>query len=89
MANAQVSFGGADCGEWVNGNDKNRTKNAWLLGYLSGINMAISKGTYDPLNKINSAPQIYLWMDNYCKANPLKTIREGGLDLYLELQKDK
>jgi hypothetical protein len=41
----------------------------------------------DPLDKINSAEQIFVWMDNYCRANPLKNVREGAQDLFIELQK--
>jgi hypothetical protein len=77
-------FGSHDCGTWVV--DSSRAK-SWLLGYLSGLNAATASAerNYDPLGKVTSAAQIYLWMDNYCKANPLDTVGDGALDLYLEL----
>lgn len=86
-ASAQAGFGGADCGEWVR--SPSDPKRHWLLGYMSGLSkMHFFNGKDDdPLDKINSAQQIFLWMDNYCKRNPLKNVRNGGDDLFLELMK--
>lgn len=83
----QTIFGDSDCGEWVSNKNGSR---AWLLGFLSGINsmQANVKYKYDPLGKLNSASQAFLWMDNYCKANPLMYVHEGALILYGELQKN-
>ncbi len=84
MAQATV-FGGADCGQWFN-TQKNPSARLWLTGYLSGLNAALAKGGVDPLNKLNSMEQAYLWMNNYCKENPLKGIQGGANVLYRELQ---
>ena len=83
MASAQaVTYIGAyDCGEWF----KRPVAKAWLLGYLSGMNQ-MAAGYSGPLDRIGSAEQAYLWMDNFCKANPLKTIRDGAIDLFTELK---
>lgn len=79
-------FGAYDCGQWFK---KQEVAKAWLLGYLSGMNgmVADDKLKYDPLGKLNSAEQAFLWMGNYCRQNPLKTVEDGGAQLYLELQK--
>lgn len=79
-------FGDYDCGEWFT---KRTVAKAWLLGYLSGIKTKwqMRKKRYDPLSNLNSADQAYLWIDNYCKANPLKQLSAAGQLLYLELQK--
>ena len=84
---AQAGFGGADCGEWIR--SPSEPKRHWLLGYVSGLSkMYYFNGRNDdPLDKINSAQQIFLWMDNYCKNNPLKSVRTGGDDLFIELMK--
>jgi hypothetical protein len=83
----QTLIGTYDCGRWFTAGAVAR---AWLLGYLSGLNLILgdAEKKYDPLAKIGSAQQIYLWMDNYCKANPLSKINEGAKDLYQELQKE-
>ena len=44
------------------------------------------KSSYDPLDGLSSAQQAFLWMDNYCRANPLKNVSDGASDLFLELQ---
>jgi len=76
------TFGGIDCGVWIQGKtDLDRT---WLLGYMTGLNMyAIG----NPLGKITSTQQIFLWMDNYCTKNPLSNPIQGGRELLNELKK--
>jgi hypothetical protein len=87
-AQSQTVFGMSDCGEWIN--QANNSRKGWLLGYMSGLNTLHDiEGLQpeSPLNKINSANQIFLWMDNYCKKNPLKTVADGGWVLFKELRK--
>lgn len=58
------------------------------MGYLTGLNMMwdARRGTPgNPLNQLGSSKQAFLWMDNYCKANPLNSVADGGMDLILEL----
>lgn len=83
---AQTTIGDRDCGQWIKGQSGTKT---WLVGFLTGMNMAFSQGNpnVDLLRKLRSAEQAYLWMDNYCRANPLKMVSEGAIDLFLELQK--
>lgn len=85
-ANAQqatvTSFGNYDCGEWFT---KRQPARIWLLGYLSGLAAGDSQAKVDVLDRLNSADQAYLWMDNYCKANPLKKVSNGAVQLYIEL----
>jgi hypothetical protein len=81
---AYTVIGKYDCGEWFT----KRPSKAWLLGFLSGMNSARAddKTGSDPLGKLGSGDQAFLWMDNYCKANPLKSIVDGGMELFIELQ---
>lgn len=53
----------------------------WLLGYLSGQNVAITSPKADPLMLRNLVDQVFSWLDRYCKANPSKRESEGGMDL--------
>jgi hypothetical protein len=83
-----ISFGVSDCAQWVAESKSNFALKTWLLGFITGIDNAyvtINKTNNDPLKKINSASQIYLWMDNYCSQNPLKNIADGGNALFSEL----
>ena len=73
------------CADWITARDR---KNAqayefWLLGFVSGIN--ISKDySIDFLSGIKGA-SLELWMDKYCRENPLKTFPEGAFLLIEEL----
>ena len=86
-AKAIATLATADCGEWVLMKDPSgkptREFRYWLLGYLSGAAVETGK---DILRTTSSA-SIELWMDNYCKANPLKTVGEGATTLFYELTK--
>jgi hypothetical protein len=74
------------CGEWVSDNKTLALGNqTWLLGYLSGIAVATGKQV---LNGTDNQ-SIYLWVDNYCRANPLKSLPDAGNALYFELVKQK
>jgi hypothetical protein len=80
------TFGVVDCGQWLN--DKTPSRKTWVLGYLTGVN-AMHNATTDknPLGKINSADQIYVWIDNYCQKNPLKSVDDAAANLFFELLK--
>lgn len=82
-AQALTIRGARSCGDWVQGRtaDRNTHAEAWLVGYLSGRAAAsgvdILKGTDNP--------SLFLWMDNFCRAQPLKDIEDGASDLVPEL----
>ena len=73
------------CADWITARDR---KNAqayefWLLGYVSGLNMS-QDHSIDFLSGIK-ANSLALWMDKYCRENPLKTIPDGAFQLIEEL----
>ena len=89
----QTGFGVRDCGQWIARTDATgkRGLESWLSGYLTGVNAGhwLNQNNDDPLKKINSVSQIYLWMDIYCQKNPLSNIGAGGIELLIELQQKK
>lgn len=88
IAFAQTVFGAPDCGEWVQ--SPSNLRKTWLLGYLSGLNVQHAmddKKPENPLMNLASADQAFLWMDNYCKANPLKKVTFAGWMLFTELKR--
>ena len=83
---AYTTFGVRDCGQWLSA--KTEARKAWVVGYMTGLNAMhwLNKSKPpDPLGKINSVEQIYIWMDNYCQKNPLKETSDGGIALFIEL----
>jgi hypothetical protein len=77
-----------DCGHWIRTpNDAHKT---WLAGYLSAMNATLGAMAHKTdVLKDMSPQQAYVWMDNYCKANPLSDANEGGNQLWSELVKRK
>ncbi len=87
-AYSQVTFmGGPDCGQWIK--EPLGSRKLWLLGYMSGLNSALSDSKNDALKKINSPEQVFSWVDNYCKENPLKYVSDAGNSLFFELRMKK
>lgn len=80
----QTIIGTFDCGQWVKSHTP--VQNAWLMGYLSGINFANARINYDPLGAVTSADQVIVWMDNYCHKNPLSDLYRAAFVLYMELE---
>jgi len=81
--------GAPDCGSWLQPEHATREfmNKTWLTGYLSGLNMGFFLDTSrKPFNYFASVTtgQIYLWMDNYCRANPLKDVMIGASALFIE-----
>ncbi len=87
-AHAQQSIfirGFTSCGKWIEEKSPS-TKHGqtmWFLGYLSGISMGLNKD----LIRHADVESIVLWVDNYCRANPLKDTGDAGSSLALELGK--
>ena len=74
--------GDPDCAMWLKPetNARELENRAWLIGFLSGTNMAFSlDADRKPFNYFEGLTngQIYLWMDNYCRANPLSSTLYG------------
>ena len=78
---SQAQFGDVDCGKWIKLN--RQTDKAWLLGYLSGMNTDITNKNF--LNKLDSVEQAFLFVDNYCRNNPLKKVGDAAVALFAEL----
>ena len=85
----QTVIGVRDCGQWVKESKSNISLKTWLIGFMSGLSEMhkFNRNKDDPLSKINSNEQIYLWVDNYCQKNPLEEIDSAGAALFIELMK--
>lgn len=89
---AQDVRGIPDCAAWLRPDSSARelANKSWLVGYLSGLNLGFSLDQRrKPFNYFEGVTpgQLFLWMDNYCRANPLSNVMHGTGDLYLEMSK--
>ena len=78
-ANAYVSIisENTTCGKWVENrlNNNAADEKIFLLGFLSGLAMGIQK---DFLKYVD-ASAVFIWTDNYCKANPTDGLIRAGI----------
>lgn len=58
---------------------------SWFLGYLSGRAGESGKNFL----KGTDSDSIFLWLDNYCQANPQTDLDKAGTDLARELMQLK
>lgn len=93
---AGTTFGMADCGQWLNDTQAQKQHNQyWVMGWLSGVNNSFNsdtpKGQTPPnyLAQLNSANQVFLFIDNFCRANPLETVMVAADQLMADLTTKK
>lgn len=74
-----TSVGARSCGVYVEEKQKDgwgyAVIGAWMAGYISGYNLA-ADDTFDILGDADMK-SVYLWMENYCRANPLSNLAKG------------
>jgi hypothetical protein len=87
-----------NCSTWTaerqmeKGAEKTRSlfNRRWLIGYLSGMAAGRNKEFWDAPN---AGPldyeAVFVWMDNYCRANPPRDIAEGAQKLFNERTRSK
>ena len=90
--------GSISCGIWVEERQKEArgeyvgslVNRAWLIGFLSGQAVESDKEFWGKQNvNILDVESVFLWMDNYCRANPLKGVGDGADTLFTERTKGK
>ena len=84
------SWGEPGCSEWLQA--QNTGARDWLLGYLSGMSLAWAgegKTPAQPLKALDSVEEAFIWMDNFCRANPREAMGRGAIILFFELVRRK
>lgn len=89
-ANALATKGDRSCGDWVISKEQSNKGEyvinlTWFTGYMSGLAAGMNA---DVLQGVDGN-SIMVWVDNYCKANPLQYLSSAGIDLFLELKNKK
>ena len=82
--------GAASCGTWISerplqSSPLRAMDESWVLGFLTGVNaMRLAVGN-SQIGLTTDANGLLAWVDNYCRANPLKSISDTALALATEL----
>lgn len=78
--------GSVDCGQWHEARRADRAGylEHYLLGLLNGMSMGSSKDFWKAKGVSVSREAVYLWMDNFCRTNPLSDVIEGTSKLFVE-----
>jgi hypothetical protein len=82
---AILGAGTSSCGSFVEAR-KNATATmyrTWLTGYFTALNL-MSPDTYNLLGSTDIDGAI-LWVENYCRANPIKNFENAAQALWVEL----
>lgn len=81
--------GARSCGEWTQQRNKAGWEalatEAWIAGYLSGLAFQSGKSFL----KGTDNPSLFLWIDNYCRTNPLDDVADASNELAAELIRKK
>src|SRR3954468_437721 len=85
-----MGSGNLSCGAWTQErrarSPRSQGMEAWVTGYATGQNWATTSQS-DFLIKPDAAG-MFGWIDNYCRSNPLQTIRAASEALISTLRRD-
>jgi len=67
------------CGQWVNFRNEGGWEHAAVIGWIAGYISAYNKQTPGVYNILGSTgiDSVILWMDKYCRENPLSNLTTG------------
>ena len=80
-------LGAYSCGKWVEYRKENRTEiSHWVYGFLASENFKLSYNPNMPDILLGVGPEsLDLWMDKYCRENPLNSVSSGVTGLVIDL----
>lgn len=80
-----------DCGYWTQARQARRAVSLehYVLGFLDGFSAGREREFWRANGRLISREAAYLWIDNYCKSNPLKPIVTGLWELFNERPKQQ
>ena len=83
--------GTINCGLWLEArkNSKSIHFENYVLGFVNGLALGRNVEIWRAKGMEISNEQLYYWMDNYCKNNPLKGVVTGAFDFANEMTNDE
>ncbi len=88
---AIFDYDDSSCGAWVQsaGSEMGRAQyHSWFRGFVSGYNFGRSDNQV-PLQAMPNEQTLYLFIDKYCRENPLKPFVSAAFKLVEELRENK
>ena len=89
VSEAVYTRGGASCGVWMRERAENSmmvsARRMWIAGYLSGMAVSTEKDVFPGTD----TDSIDLWIDKYCRENPLAHMVDAVTELFWELAQRK
>lgn len=85
---AVFSYADTSCGAWVKSAEKDWERAqyvSWYRGFVSGYNFGNS-GNQVPLERMPDEQTLYLFIDKYCRENPLNPFVSAAFKLVEELR---
>jgi hypothetical protein len=84
-----IGAGGTSCADFLAWERKSREvkqgMQLWVLGYLSGLNMATYAAKRMDVIAGLTTPQVDMFLDRYCAVNPSHTLNDAANDLWFTL----
>lgn len=75
------------CKQWHQPDSDRSQAEAWVAGYLKGLNMMYKKvQKVDVLRKMDSPDQAARFIDNFCRENPDELVDEAANNFIRELK---
>lgn len=81
-----VGFAGTSCGSWIDARAKKESlaMEYWALGFVSGANGYADQGV--DLVKGTDANAMWVWLDGFCRSQPLEPFIVAVQQLCLALE---
>jgi hypothetical protein len=78
--------GPTDCGQWVTARSEKRSAilEESVVSFLNGFSMGHRVEFWSIGGAPISRDAVYLWVDNYCAANPLDNLIHATVRLYMQ-----
>ncbi len=93
LSHAQSIYvqGTINCGLWLEARKNNNSVHFehYVLGFVNGLALGRNVDIWRAKGMEISNEQLYYWMDNYCKNNPLKGVVIGAFDFANEMTNDE
>jgi len=81
-----IVSGALDCGTWIEGRTANRAMalEHYAQGLINGLALGWGREFWQARGTSVSPKQVWLWIDKYCRDNPLDSIVSASYALFKE-----